>query len=106
VETGWTFALPEARLFGPEGAECPLKGVPVEAGGGKMLVEGRELTLHVHPDKDTGRLSFALAAAYQIPAAGGAFALRIADFPPVVLTVGAKEEKEEAEKSEGTQPDA
>jgi dienelactone hydrolase len=99
VESGWTFALADARLTGPDGADCPLRGIPVDAGGVRVLVEGTELTATVQPDKETGRLSLALAAAFEISREGGAFALRIADFPPVAVTVGPKEEKEEEGES-------
>lgn len=92
AEEPWEFHLEQIRLLGPNEIACPLRGVPVDAGGGKTLVGGRDLSLTTHPDKETGRLSLALAVAFEIPAEGGDFVLRVDEFPPVALTVGAKEE--------------
>jgi len=100
VDAAWQFPVEEVRLTGPDGAACPLRGVPTDAGGGRTLVEGQSLTLNIHPDRDTGRIGFALAAAFQIPNEGGVFELRVANFPPVVFVLGRKEAKEEGEKAE------
>lgn len=96
VDAGWQFVLADTALIGADGAECPLAGVPVNAGGGRFLVEGTGLTVNVQPDDKTGRLSVALTLAYSIPQEGGEFTIRIANFPPVAFTVGPKEEKPEA----------
>lgn len=100
VEVGWELALETIRLLGPGGAVCPLAGVPVSAGGSKLLVEGENLHLRLQPDEKTGRLSLGLGLAYEIPAEGGHFTLLIADFPPVVFPVAPKEKEDEEEKSE------
>ena len=95
VEAGWQFALADAVLETADGSACALAGVPVNAGGGKFLVEGADLSVNVQPDEKTGRLSVALTLAYAIPQEGGEFTIRIADFPPVAFAVGPKEEKPE-----------
>jgi dipeptidyl aminopeptidase/acylaminoacyl peptidase len=94
VEEAWQFSLADLRLVGPDG-DCPLRGIPTDAGGGRTLVLGDNLAVIVHPDKDTGRLSVALSAAFQIPHAGGDLEIRVADLPPVAFLIGPKEEKDE-----------
>ncbi len=93
VEEGWQFALADAVLTGPDQTVCDFRGVPVNSGGGKFLVEGPDLVVNVAPDEKSGRLSVALALTYAIPQEGGEFTIRIADFPPVGFAVGPKEEK-------------
>jgi hypothetical protein len=94
VEEAWKFALSDLRLTGPDG-ECPLRGIPTDAGGGRTLVQGDDMKVLVHPDKDTGRLGVAVSAAFQIPPPGGPFELRVADLPVVGFVIGPKEEQEE-----------
>jgi dienelactone hydrolase len=102
VEEAWQFAINDLRLTGPSG-DCPLRGIPTDAGGGRTLVQGDNFTVVVHPDKDTGRLGVALAAAFQIPLPGGAFELHMADLPTVAFLVGPKEEHEDRDESATTE---
>ena len=106
VESGWQFALADAVLTGSDGSECPLKGVPVNAGGGKFLIEGRDLNVSIQPDEKTGRLSVALTLTYSIPQEGGGFVVRIADFPPVQFSVGPKEQKPDGTAESPHEPDS
>ncbi len=93
VESAWRFELAEAVLDGPDGPR-ELKGVPVDGSGTRVLVSGEGLAADIHPDKETGRISLGMAATYDIPAEGGAFTLRIGDFPPVAVVIGPREPKE------------
>lgn len=102
VEAAWEFALEDIRLLGPDGRPCVLRGVPIDFGGGRSLVEGKELTIVVPPDKDTGRLGVAPVVVFEIPAEGGEFEVRMGDFPPIGISIGPKEDKPEGEEAPGT----
>ena len=105
VDSGFDVSLSEVRLLGADSAVMPMRGIPVDGGGGKTLVEGEHLIILAEPDRDTGRIRFGIAAAYEIPHEGGRFTLKVADFPPVSIDVGVKEkEPEEAAESAAPPP--
>lgn len=95
VESSWTFELNEIKLLTADGKECTLRGVPVDFGGGRSLVEGENLTLTAHPDKDTGRLGVAPVVTFVVPDEGGTFTVQLADFPPVGFSIGTREKEDE-----------
>jgi len=100
VDSAWTLDLAQVRLVDTTGAPCELKGVAVDAGGGRTVVSGESLWIDVHPDRDTGRLSLAVPVVFVIPPQGGEFALHIADFPPVRVQVGPCQDEPEREGEE------
>lgn len=104
VEAAWRFALSEMRLTDAADVACPLCGVPVEVGGGKILVEGHGLELTALPDKDSGRIGFGLSAVFQVPLEGGALTLRIADFPPLSLRLAPKDAEDDTDDEGETEP--
>ncbi len=106
VDEAWRFELDEAVLVQDGRDACPLKGVPVDIGGGRNLVAGEKLGLDLHPDKDTGRLSVGIAVTYQIPERGGDFELRVSDFPPVAIAIGPKPEKPPHEPEAGVEAES
>ncbi len=99
VESGWDLALADVRLLGADSEPLKFAGVPVNTGGGNTLVEGENLMILAEPDRDTGRIRFGIAAAYEIPHEGGLFSLTVADFPAVQIDVGLME-KEPAKDGE------
>ncbi len=104
VDSAWKFALADIALQGPEGPQ-EMKGIPVDASGTRTLVGGQDLAVDIHPDKDTGRISLGMAAAFLIPDEGGAFQLRVGDFPAVEIVMGLREPKEgDAEDTGGEEP--
>lgn len=104
VEESWGFALAEVALAHADEGACDLAGVVADAGGGKTLVRGGELTIVAHPDPDTGRVSFAVAAGFRIPERGGDFVLTVDGFPPVALGLGEKPPPGEEEQPEEEPP--
>ncbi|MEP6754146.1 MAG: prolyl oligopeptidase family serine peptidase, partial [Chthonomonadales bacterium] len=98
VEESWTFTPGQIKLEG-EAGKCPFRGIPVDIGGEKRLLEGIGLRTEIHPDTDSGRLSLTAALVYEIPTEGGILELKIPRFPTVQLLVGPKESPDE--KAEG-----
>lgn len=94
VEAAWRFELADVRLVDQDGRPSELRGVPLDIGGGRTLVSGDNLVVEIHPDKDTGRISVALAASYLIPETAGEYRLAITDFPHVGFAYGAREKPE------------
>ena len=90
MEAGWTFTPQRVKLTGDSG-ECAFRGIPVDAGGGKLVVEGKAIRLQVFPDIDTGRLSLTASCVFEIPDTGGQFVLKVPGFSPVQLEVAPKE---------------
>ena len=83
------------------GTEEPLTplGVPLDAPGGKILLQGDNLRLAQRPDPDAGHLAFGCAAIFRVPKAGGEGRLRIGDFPPVAVAwSGETDDDEEKDK--------
>ena len=95
VDSGYELPIAGVRLIAVD--PLPLRGIPVETGGGKTLVEGENLAILAEPDRDTGRVRFGVAAAYEIPHEGGIFTLTVGDFPAVTIDIGLKEKPEEEE---------
>ena len=69
-------------------------GVPLDAPGGKILLQGDNLRLARRTDPDTGQFAFGCAAVFQVPKAGGEGRLTIADFPPVAVAWSGDAEEE------------
>jgi hypothetical protein len=105
VESAFDLALSDVQLLDPELRPVPMRGIPIEAGG-RTLVEGDNLAILAEPDRDTGRIRFGIAAAYEIPHDGGVFQLKVAEFPPVQIAVGFKEKDEEESESTPSTPSA
>jgi hypothetical protein len=88
-----TLSLSDIRLEAvDEGgltAEVPTMpaGIPLEAPGGKVLIEGDNLRICLQSDPDTGELAVGAAVVFQVPK-GGERRLRIADFQPVSIHWG------------------
>lgn len=97
-----TLALDTIRLENREApSPTPLLpvGVPLDAAGGKVLVEGDYLRIALHPDPDSKELAMGCAAVFRVPKAGGDCLLRVADFPPVsVLWMAESEDNEEKDE--------
>lgn len=87
VADGWRFVLDEVTLETEAGKRLKPRGVAVDLGGGRYLVEGRAQHVELLPDRETGLLSIALPLAFAIPRSGGRFVLRVGGFPPVVVLV-------------------
>ncbi len=60
-------------------------GAPIDLPGGKFLLEGDNLRLTQHPDRETGLLAFSVAAVFRVPKSGGEAHLQVADFPAVIV---------------------
>ncbi len=89
------FPLTQIRMEPSAGGETltPV-GVPLKAMGGTLLLEGESLQFTVEPDGKTGELSFGCAAILRLPKAGGTYAIRIADFAPVMVDIPRSVEEE------------
>jgi dipeptidyl aminopeptidase/acylaminoacyl peptidase len=72
-------------------------GIPLDAPGGKALVEGDNLRIRRQPDEETGQLAFACAVVFRVVKAGGDGLLRVGDFPPVALAWAGDEKEREKE---------
>ena len=72
------------------GSAEPLRpiGVPLDAPGGKLLLQGDNLRLARRTDPETGQFAFGCAAIFHVPKTGGEGRLTIADFPPVAVAWG------------------
>jgi dipeptidyl aminopeptidase/acylaminoacyl peptidase len=68
-------------------------GVPVEAHGGKYLLEGDNLRFVLTPDSETGELSLGAAVVFRVPKAGQSALLKVRDFPPIRLEIAPESEK-------------
>ena len=83
----------DLRLERGTGQETLLPiGVPLDAPGGKVLVQGENLRLSQRPDPDSQQLAFGIAAVFRVARTDSAAHLRVADFPPVALSWSAGEE--------------
>ncbi len=67
-------------------------GVPLDAPGGKVLLQGDNLRLARRTDPEDGHFAFGCAAVFHVPKAGGEGRLTIADFPPVAVAWSGEEE--------------
>ncbi len=94
------FSLADIKLETLEGEKnfTPI-GIPLEAPGGKMLIEGDSLRTVQRPDPKTGQLAFALSVVYRIPKYPCEGMLQIVGFPPVLLIWSLESEGEEEAKS-------
>ncbi len=94
------FSLSDVRLFSQDDTESAITpiGVPVKASGGKVLIEGENLHLDMNPNPKTGEWAFGCMVVLRLPKQGGEYLLYIADFPPVTLLLGGKEEEKESEE--------
>ena len=68
-------------------------GVPLDAPGGKLLLQGDNLRLARRTDPETGQFAFGCAAVFQVPKTGGEGRLIVADFPPVAIAWGGDAEE-------------
>ena len=78
-------------------------GVPLDLPGGKFLLEGDNLRLTQHPDAETGRLAFSVAAIFRVSRSGGEAHLQVVGFPPVIVQWSANEANDD--DNEGAKDD-
>lgn len=91
-----TLFLSDIRLeLQTEGQTRTPVGVPLEVHGGKMLLEGDNLRLELHPDTETNQFAFGCAVVFRLSRASSAGLLHVTNFAPVALTWTAESETDE-----------
>ena len=99
-EHGLGLSVADLVVTDAAGRPCPLRGVPVEAGGGRVLVGGEGLQVSSEPDRDTGRVGIGFTAAYAVPDAGGVLEARFGSFPPIRVDLPMRAEKDDNDSAE------
>ncbi len=109
VHSAWDFRIEEIALYTADGKAIRPAGVFGDIGGGRTLVEGSNLRTLLVPDRETGRISTALAAGFLVPSGLCRVQIRIADMPLVEADIApasalTQHEAESCEPADAKEP--